>query len=70
MFTAARERTRSGFKLVLAAGTRRDMYLGENAEGLTREITFSPERLAEAERRKNEARQAELDWAQAAKTCK
>lgn len=42
-----------------AASTRRDEYFGDQGEGLTREIVFSPERLAEAEARKEAARDAE-----------
>jgi hypothetical protein len=59
MFGYARARVCAGFRLVQAASTRRDEYFGGEGEGLTREIVFSPERLAEAEARKEAARDAE-----------
>jgi len=59
MFTYARERACAGFRLVMAASTRRDEVFFGDTQGLTREIVFSPERLAEAEIRKEAAREAE-----------
>lgn len=69
MFSYARARASAGFRLVMAASARRDEFFGGEGEGLTREIVFSPERLAEAEARKEAARNAERAKASQMRTC-